>query len=91
MLFLSRKVNETIVINDDIRVTVFEIRKGRVRLGIEAPGEIPIRRSELDLSCQENTEFAYDDDEDECLDEDPPSCAMFNWLDACFDEIQKKD
>jgi carbon storage regulator len=47
MLVLSRKLNETIVINDDIFVTVVEIRGDRVRLGIEAPKEVAVHRREV--------------------------------------------
>ena len=47
MLVLSRKKNESIIINDNITVTVIEIRGDKVRLGIEAPKEIPIHRSEV--------------------------------------------
>ena len=47
MLVLSRKNNESIVISDDIIVTVIGIEKGVVKLGIEAPSTISITRSEL--------------------------------------------
>ena len=47
MLVLSRKLNETIVINGDIRVTVVAIRANQVRLGIEAPESVAILREEL--------------------------------------------
>ncbi|MGI9429776.1 MAG: carbon storage regulator CsrA [Bythopirellula sp.] len=47
MLVLSRKTNETINIGDDITVTVLSVRGGKVRLGLDAPQEVPIMRSEL--------------------------------------------
>jgi carbon storage regulator len=47
MLVLSRKKNESIVIDDTIVVTVVEIRGDKVRLGIQAPKEIPVHRSEV--------------------------------------------
>lgn len=47
MLLLRRRVGETIVIGDSIRVTVTEIRGGTVRIAIEAPGETPVYRAEL--------------------------------------------
>jgi carbon storage regulator CsrA len=47
MLVLSRKLNEQIVIGDNIRVTVVSIRGNQVRLGFEAPPEVLIFRDEL--------------------------------------------
>jgi carbon storage regulator len=47
MLVLSRKKNESIVINDDVIVTVVEIRGDKVRLGVEAPKEISVHRREV--------------------------------------------
>ena len=47
MLVLSRKKDESIVINDSIIVTVVEIRRDKVRLGFEAPKDVPIHRREV--------------------------------------------
>jgi len=47
MLVLSRKKDESIIINDQIRVTVVEIRGDKVRLGIEAPKDISVHRREV--------------------------------------------
>lgn len=47
MLVLSRKVGERILIGDEIAVTVVRIAGGGVRLGIEAPKELPVVREEL--------------------------------------------
>ena len=47
MLVLSRKKNESIVINENIVITVVEVRGDKVRLGIQAPREVPIHRSEV--------------------------------------------
>ncbi len=47
MLVLSRKKDESIVINDDITIVVVEIRGDKVRLGIEAPKEVPVHRREV--------------------------------------------
>ena len=47
MLVLSRKLDEQIVIGDDIVITVVEIRGGKVRLGFEAPDEVSIHRQEV--------------------------------------------
>jgi carbon storage regulator len=47
MLVLSRKLGEKIYINDNICITIVDIDRGKIRLGIEAPREIPIFRQEL--------------------------------------------
>lgn len=47
MLVLSRKKNESVVINNDITVTIVEIRGDKVRLGVEAPKEVPVHRREV--------------------------------------------
>jgi carbon storage regulator len=47
MLVLSRKKNEKIVIDENIVITIVEVRGDKVRLGIEAPRDVPIHRSEV--------------------------------------------
>jgi carbon storage regulator len=47
MLVLSRHKNESIVINNDITITVVDIRGDKVRLGVEAPREVPVHRREV--------------------------------------------
>jgi carbon storage regulator len=47
MLVLSRKKDESIMINDHIRVTVVEIRGDKVRLGIDAPKDVTVHRREV--------------------------------------------
>ena len=46
MLILVRRVGETIIIGDDIRITIVGVNRNQVRLGVEAPKEIPVHRSE---------------------------------------------
>ena len=47
MLVLSRKINEAIVINDDITVVIVDIRGEHVRVGVEAPKDVPVHRREV--------------------------------------------
>lgn len=57
MLVLSRKRDERIVIGDNIVITVVEVRGDKVRLGIEAPTEVPVHRQEvLDAMRRQSTE-----------------------------------
>jgi len=59
MLVLSRQRDETIMIGDNIEITVVDIRGDKVRLGITAPKEIPVHRKEVWESIQrENREAA---------------------------------
>ena len=53
MLVLTRKRNESIVINNDIKIVVVEIRGDKVRLGIEAPKEVPVHRHEVHEAIQQ--------------------------------------
>jgi len=52
MLVLSRKKNESIVIDEHIVITIVEIRGDKVRLGIEAPKEVPVHRAEVHAAIQ---------------------------------------
>jgi len=61
MLVLSRKKNESIVINDDITIVVVEIRGDKVRLGVEAPKEVPVHRREV-YDAIKRSEMAKDSD-----------------------------
>ncbi len=47
MLILTRKVGEIIMIGDDIVVKVLGVRSGQVKIGIEAPRELPVHRHEI--------------------------------------------
>ena len=55
MLVLTRKSKESITIGNDVKITVLEIRGSQVRLGIEAPRNMPVNRTEVyELILQEN-------------------------------------
>ena len=58
MLALSRKKGEAIVVNNDIELTVLEIKGDQVKIGISAPKTIPIYRKEVYLQIQEENEEA---------------------------------
>lgn len=53
MLALSRKINESIIVNDDIEITILEIKGDQVKIGINAPKSVSIYRKELYLQIQE--------------------------------------
>jgi carbon storage regulator len=60
MLVLSRKKNESIVINNDITIVVVEIRGDKVRLGVEAPKEVPVHRREVYDAIKRNSAVQSD-------------------------------
>ncbi|MEE2990119.1 MAG: carbon storage regulator CsrA, partial [Planctomycetota bacterium] len=60
MLVLSRKKNESIVINNDITIVVVDIRGDKVRLGVEAPKEVPVHRREVFDLIKQNEAAAQD-------------------------------
>lgn len=53
MLALSRKLNESIVIGQDVEITVLEIKGDQVKIGINAPKSVPIFRKEIFLQIKE--------------------------------------
>ena len=53
MLALSRKKNEALVINNNVEITVLEIKGEQVKLGISAPREVPIYRKEVYVQIQD--------------------------------------
>lgn len=53
MLALSRKKNEAVIINNNIEVTILEIKGDQVKVGIAAPKEVPIYRKEVYLQIQQ--------------------------------------
>jgi carbon storage regulator len=61
MLVLSRKKNESIVIDNDITIVVVEIRGDKVRLGVEAPKEVPVHRREVFDAIRRNEAAAGED------------------------------
>ncbi|OHB20101.1 MAG: carbon storage regulator [Parcubacteria group bacterium RIFCSPHIGHO2_01_FULL_56_18] len=73
MLVLSRKKNESIVINDDITIMVVEIRGDKVRLGVEAPKKVPVHRNEVYEAIRRNQEQAAKSSTEAAEADDTPS------------------
>jgi len=68
MLALSRKINESIIIGNDIEITILEVKGDQVKIGISAPKSIPIYRKEIYLQIQQsNKEAAETNVTDEIL------------------------
>ncbi len=53
MLALSRKKNEAIIINNNIEITILEVKGDQVKVGVTAPREVPVYRKEVYLQIQE--------------------------------------
>lgn len=53
MLALSRKKNEALVVNNNIEITILDIRGDQVKIGISAPKEVPVYRKEVYMQIQE--------------------------------------
>lgn len=58
MLALSRKKNEALVVNNNIEITILDIKGDQVKIGISAPKQIPIYRKEVYLQIQESNKAA---------------------------------
>ena len=65
MLVLTRKGNQSIMIGDDIEVSVLAIMGEKVRIGIEAPRAVPVFRKEVYLEIQEGRGATEEDGEDD--------------------------
>lgn len=61
MLVLSRKKNESIVINDNITIVVVEVRGDKVRLGVEAPKDVSVHRKEIFDAIQQSRSYEPSD------------------------------
>lgn len=60
MLALSRKKNEALIINNNVEITILEVKGDQVKIGIEAPREVPVYRKEVYLQIQEANASAAD-------------------------------
>ena len=67
MLALSRKKGEALMINNNVEITVLEIKGEQVKLGINAPKEVPIYRKEVYVQIQDSNKAAVDADGLEAL------------------------
>lgn len=67
MLALTRKKGESLVINNNIEVTILEIRGDQIKLGISAPGDVSIYRKEVYLQIQEENKAALETNNAEAL------------------------
>ncbi len=62
MLALTRKKGEALVINNNIEITVLEIRGDQIKIGISSPKDVPIYRKEVYLQIQQENEAAISAD-----------------------------
>lgn len=62
MLALTRKKGESIIVNNDIEISILELRGDQVKIGISAPKEVPVYRKEVYLQIQKENEAALSAD-----------------------------
>ena len=67
MLILSRKLNESILLGEDIRVKIISVDKGVVKLGIDAPNSVSILREELKLAVEHSNIEASEKVDDQVM------------------------
>lgn len=64
MLILTRRVGETLVIGDDVNVTVLGVRGNQVRLGVNAPKEVAVHREEIYQRIQKEADASNSKDDE---------------------------
>lgn len=67
MLALSRKKNEAIIVNNNIEITILEVKGDQVKIGVTAPKEVPVYRKEVYVQIQEANKEATNADGMEAL------------------------
>ena len=67
MLALSRKKGEALIINNNVEITILEVKGEQVKIGISAPKEVPIYRKELYIQIQDSNKEAMSMDAVESL------------------------
>jgi carbon storage regulator len=78
MLVLTRKTNQSIMIGDEVEITVLSVSRDKIRLGIAAPRDVPVFRKEVYISIKGESAEA---------DDDPAAGAV----DEALDELAKND
>ena len=63
MLILTRRIGETLIIGDDVNITVLGVKGNQVRLGINAPKDVSVHREEIYLRIQQEKEGTSDTQE----------------------------
>ncbi|MCR5799393.1 MAG: carbon storage regulator CsrA [Lachnospiraceae bacterium] len=69
MLALSRKKNEALIINNNIEITILEIKGDQVKIGVTAPKEVPVYRKEVYIQIQKENAEAMNSDSLNALSE----------------------
>ena len=64
MLILTRRIGETLIIGDDVNITVLGVKGNQVRLGINAPKDVSVHREEIYLRIQQEKEGTETDEEE---------------------------
>ena len=65
MLILTRRISESIIVGDDVKITVLGVKGNQVRLGIDAPKNLPVHREEIYERIQQEKRTGTDNQKEE--------------------------
>jgi carbon storage regulator len=91
MLVLTRKTNQSVMIGDDIEISVLAVSRDKIRIGITAPRDVPVFRKEVYLSIKDEEATAEADEDADTNDEDGADGSARRRVDSALGKLAKSE